>query len=246
MKLDKNEISVWQVDIDKVDTSGDLSETLSDDEIQRAYSFRFAADRKRFIARRAILRTLLGRYLSVDPAEIRFSENSSGKPQVAFPQQPGLRFSLSHSGNLLAFAHSPDPEIGIDIEKIDSATDLEDVAKTYFSPAEQTMLDDLPEPARVQAFFRIWTLKEAVVKASELNLEDGLRSLNLADAHNSSRIDTILGDGRVVSCLSGVLDAPGYASALAMSAQPNAPITLHRYLVNGDKVIESFKNYPPA
>ncbi|NTW52577.1 MAG: 4'-phosphopantetheinyl transferase superfamily protein [Chlorobiaceae bacterium] len=247
MNPENDTISLWQVAIDEVDTgANELYRLLSGDEKERSGSFRFEADRGNFVARRAQLRKLLGWYLSVDPAEIRFSANSSGKPLVAFPQQPELHFSLSHSGNIMACAICPYTEIGIDIERIEPADDLMDVAGTHFSPAEQAKLGDLTEPARTQAFFRLWTIKEAVVKAKSLNLEEGLQLPCVADSQDSRIIITTPGDGNPLTCLTDILEAPGYASALAIASRPDSPITLHRHIVKGATVIESFHTYPPA
>lgn len=65
----------------------------------RAGSFHFPADRTRFIARRGLLRRMLGETLSIEPdRRICFATTEVSKPFIAFPEQSGLYFNHSHSG----------------------------------------------------------------------------------------------------------------------------------------------------
>lgn len=113
-----------------------------------------------------MLRELLGRYLDAPPAAVEFRYGPRGKPALASPwDRSDLRFNLSHTGNVVAFAVSRGAEVGIDLERVRPLPDLEGVAERFFAAAEIRALLDLTPEQRLRAFYRIWTRKEAFVKA---------------------------------------------------------------------------------
>ncbi len=90
---------------------------------------------------------------------------SRGKPFLA--DQPGLHFSLSHSGHYAACALSPRP-VGVDIEKFRKISEA--LIRRACTPREQAALSALDGPARQSRFLRLWTAKESYMKL----LGDGL------------------------------------------------------------------------
>jgi phosphopantetheinyl transferase len=87
------------------------------------------------------------------------------------------RFSVSHTDNFLAclmtclnFNMTPKTEIGIDLESLE-LTDFELVLKTYFSNSEQILVKNSEKSFQNKNFKRLWVHKEALVKASGLELE---------------------------------------------------------------------------
>jgi 4'-phosphopantetheinyl transferase len=194
--LPADEVHVWRVDLAKQTDAGGL-ETLSATERARADRFHFPADRDRFVASHAALRTILASYLEVSPAALAFGESAHGKPFVEAPNAGrALRFSLSHSGDIAVVAVSRRHEVGVDVERVRPLDDLEGFAARYFSPAERDGLARLPSADRVRAFFEVWTLKEAYLKASGEGL---LRGLDAFDV-------TV---GEVPPRLAAVRDRPG-------------------------------------
>jgi 4'-phosphopantetheinyl transferase len=81
-----------------------------------------------------------------------------------------LRFNASRSGGRALYVTSPTMEVGVDIESIRSTVDVEGLATTFFSPAEQAALASLPAAPRLTAVFRCWTRKEAYVKGMAAGL----------------------------------------------------------------------------
>jgi 4'-phosphopantetheinyl transferase len=143
-------------------------EVLSQEERDRAARFRFERDSSRFLARRILLRSLLARYLGLCPDRVRLRSGDYGKPEV--DNAVGLRFNLSHSHGLALFAFARGNPVGIDCERIQPGIEIEPVARQFFSPGEQRQLEVMPEGARLDAFYRCWTRKEAYVKARGLGL----------------------------------------------------------------------------
>ena len=139
---------------------------LSPDETERAARFRFDRDRNRYVVGRGILRVLLASLLKTSPESLRFEYSPHGKPRLMQPEnQPRLDFNLAHSGDCAVFAIAWNRTLGVDIEAIKSDTPCDELAQTCFSEAECAAYFALLEPERRAAFFRLWTRKEAYVKA---------------------------------------------------------------------------------
>jgi 4'-phosphopantetheinyl transferase len=147
---------------------------LSAAEVERAGRYRFPADRRRFVRTRAALRTLLGAHLTLPASAVVIATAEGGKPQLEPARHPSpLRFNVSHSGELALIALSLDCEVGVDVEAIRPTPLPDDVIARHFSAAERAALAALPAARRRRAFYQIWTLKEAYLKACG----DGLRRL---------------------------------------------------------------------
>ena len=165
--LRAHEVHVWLASINATERDGrDLASLLSPDELTRADRYRFTRDRDRCVARRGLLRCLLGSYLDASPDQIRFRYGANGKPALAADADGrALRFNLSDSHGLALYAFALDQEVGVDIERIDTEIATEEMARRFFSDREVEDLLDVPEPLRIPAFFRGWTRKEAYLKA---------------------------------------------------------------------------------
>lgn len=154
---------------------------LSQDEIEYAGRFVFEIDRRRFIARRARLRELLSLRVGVSPSSIQFSNGKYGKPEIDRTNVPNvIRFNISHSDDVVAFAFSDDHEIGVDIEAIRDFPDMNDVAEHCFSPAEFATYRELNEGEAIDAFYACWTRKEAFIKAIGKGLSYSLDNFDVS------------------------------------------------------------------
>lgn len=141
-------------------------ELLAPDEWARADRFRFDQHRRQFTVARGVLRTLLGRYLEVDPRRVEFRYGSHGKPELGGALAGSdLRFNVSHSGELALYAVSRGRELGVDIELVHPMDDGMEIAERFFSAAENVVFRSLAASAREEAFFNCWTRKEAYIKA---------------------------------------------------------------------------------
>jgi len=79
-----------------------------------------------------------------------------------------LHFNISHTSSLIACGITMDTPIGIDIEekKRKTAKNILSLARRYFTPSEVDYLAKMPDPdAQQKEFIKLWTLKEAYVKA---------------------------------------------------------------------------------
>lgn len=164
LKPGKNIIDVWLVPLDLKNLS-DIEHVISDDEKARAERFRLQSDKTRFIAARAFLRIILGKYLQINPRRICFDYNEYGKPSICGEQRMDIKFNLSHSENLSLLAVTEMGEIGVDIERIKNSFVDEETAMQFLTRREIRHFQTLSGAERDLFFFNCWTLKEAFLKA---------------------------------------------------------------------------------
>lgn len=150
---------------------------LSDAERERAERFRFERDRDRYIARRGMLRTLLGERLNRAPTALSFTSNDYGKPALA---DGGCAFNLSHSRGLALFAFSDGIAVGCDVEYHDERFLAEKIPDRLFSAAELSEFRAFAPEHQTAAFFDGWTRKEAFIKARGLGLALPLDSFDVS------------------------------------------------------------------
>ena len=163
-----NDVHIWRINLNSSESQlQSFQETLSSDEIARAERFYFPEHRQRFIAGRGSLRAILGQYLDINPKQVEFEYQPRGKPLLAakFANQ-GLLFNLSHSQDLALLGVSYQHQIGVDLEYIRVMSDLEGLAKRFFSAKEYDYLRLFSSAEQQQIFFRYWTCKEAYLKAT--------------------------------------------------------------------------------
>lgn len=162
-------VDLWLWRLDRQTPAGCLSE----DEEARAGRYVHARDRMAFRAARAGLRRVLGLVTDRDPACLTFRQDAAGKPFLP----GGPSFNLSHSGDWALLGVTPAHPLGVDLEAhrpVETA-----VARRFFSPAEQAALRRLPITDWPTGFFRLWTRKEAVVKALGTGLSHPLDSFDV-------------------------------------------------------------------
>jgi 4'-phosphopantetheinyl transferase len=221
LALPDDEVQLWRVDLDAVRVhESRWQKILSSDESARASRFRSPADRQRFAASRALLRTILGRYLVTDPTGLSFSYSQKEKPSLGPVQAgSGVTFNISHSGGVALFAFTRRREIGVDVEQVRRDFDLEAIARRFFSAHEQKQLAALPEEERFGAFFRCWTRKEAYIKATGEGLSLPLHQFDVSIAAGES--DALLAtrpdeSEAALWSLREIPSGPGYVAALCV------------------------------
>ena len=223
LELKTDEIHVWCASLDQpVSQFQRLRQTLSIDERMRAERFHFEQDRKRFIVGLGILRTILGRYLSVQPSELRFCYGKNGKPRLTDTSGNQIvYFNMSRSGGLALYAFTRDREIGVDIEYIHDLSEMDQIAKRFFSFGENNVFRELPESKKKEAFFRCWTCKEAFIKAVGGGLSHPLDKFDVSlDPGEPARLLRIEGDSKAASrwTIQELKPASGFTAAFALQA----------------------------
>ena len=156
-------MDVWQGGLSlSADTLARLASRLSEEETLKAQAFKLPALRDRYIAARGVLREALASYSAVDPATLKFGAGPYGKPALI---DGALHFNISHTADSLLMAIANFPDIGIDIEAVKLRRNFASLAQRCFSEREYQGWYELPTESQAEAFYRLWTKKEAFVKA---------------------------------------------------------------------------------
>ena len=210
-------IDVWLIELDRPLSFGaNLDDVLSIQERDRAARFAFERDALRFRLCRAMLRLGLGWYLQRSPRDIELATGAWGKPFLTDGSE--LRFNVTHSDGLGLIAFTTAGEVGIDIESLDRAVDAVDIASTYFAKGEMAMIAAGVTPQeQVSIFLRLWTRKEAVLKAAGYGIARGLDTVDMSQSRGSGlglsgNQSTISGTGWVVKDLEPI---NGFVGAVA-------------------------------
>lgn len=137
---------------------------LDDSERQRVARFVRRERRNQFIAGRVLARRTLGAVLGVAPETVRLVERPGAAPALAVPDAGTAGFSISHSGPWIACAASATGRVGLDVEVVDPARDIDALAAQAFDASEQAWLAARPAATRVADFYRTWSTLEARFK----------------------------------------------------------------------------------
>lgn len=173
-------VRVWQFDLDSLaQFAGHFASLLSPDERKRAAAFATAQLRHRFGVGRGVLRLVLGGYLGQPPESLEFAYGPCGKPGLAGPWAE-WKFNLTHSGSIALMAVSPQAEVGVDVECHRPLADLAALADLCLSERERHSWRLLADAQKQAEFYRIWTFKESLLKASGEGLQVDLRSLEIS------------------------------------------------------------------
>jgi len=222
---EEGQVHVWRVSLLQEAVGEFWDPILSQEELQRAARFAFGRDRHTYTVTRGILRTLLGQYLALPPAKIRFFYNPFGKPSLDPLQNPRhLTFNISHAHHFSLLAFGAAVDLGIDVEHSGKSA-VVDLAPMVCSPREQEQFRKMLPTDRERAFLRLWTHKEAILKA----LGAGL-------SVSPERIEVTLPPEEPVQLLKGIPEMgeianwslcelsvqEEYAAALAVRARPMA------------------------
>lgn len=165
LALGAGDVHVWYGSLDASEPkAARLARVLSEEEDRRARDFIDEAHQRRSIVARATLRMLLARYLGERPSAIRLTRGEHGKPRLADRQAP-LYFNVSHSGDLAVYAVTRAGELGVDLEKIRSISNLDALAVRTCSAAELSRFREVRPAERQRHFLQLWTCKEAYLKA---------------------------------------------------------------------------------
>jgi 4'-phosphopantetheinyl transferase len=202
----------WLLDLSGRDVAPLLS-LLDAGERLRAGRYVSEPARRLFVASRAAQRTLAARYLKTDPRAVRLDRRcptcgSTDHGRPTLPDAPDLDFSVSHTGNLVVLAYRRGGRVGVDVESVDRKVDIPAMVGSVFTDREAADLDPVPE-----AFYRLWTRKEATLKLTGHGLTVPLTDLDVTG--DLARVDPAPAGWPAEPVRLTDLDVPGHVAALA-------------------------------
>lgn len=198
--------------------------SLSDEEACKARSFKLSELGDRYVLVRGTLRHTLATYLDIEPAAVEYEIGEFGKPGLA---NSGLHFNLSHTGDRLLVAVSDMADIGVDIEAVRPRRTLDSLAERCFSKNEYEAWRQLAVGERLMVFYRLWTKKEAFVKAVGRGIAVGVERCEFALETGGSLVAVPDEYGPIGRWLAQELTVESGFSAAVVT--PNRPHVL-RYL----------------
>lgn len=166
--LDKNSLHVFKISINTYnDIENQYYEIFNEEEIDIASRYTRDEDKKRYILGKFFLRMILSKMLSITPSAIQFFRNENNRPYCI----EGLEFNISHSGNFIVIAISPQL-VGIDIELINNDFEYESILIDCFTFLELSQVDNAND------FYKFWTRKESILKATGEGMIGNLHTID--------------------------------------------------------------------
>jgi 4'-phosphopantetheinyl transferase len=222
-----DDVLVAWLDLDRPDAA-DLRAVLSDDERVRVERLATSELQRRAVARLALRRQVLGEQLGLAPDAVQLVRDEQGRLGVRGPGRP-LLVSSSSSGDVGVLAVASSPRMGVDVEAASEVVDVDRFARRVATPHEATMLDALDPLARRDALARLWTRKEAYLKATGEGIGGGV-------AHVEVPIERGLWDaafrpvpgGHVWRLYDLDCPVPGFAAALVVAASGVVHVAITR------------------
>ncbi len=165
--INDDEIHIWRFNLDPVKSFNEFFiNLLSDEEKKQVEKIKLGDVKNRSIISKAIIKNIISNYLGLNIKQIIFSYNEFGKPVI--PERINsfrLNFNISHSGDLGLIAITRKNLIGIDVEKMNELDQIDDIINLCFTETEKYMLSCLESTEKKEVFYKIWTGKEAFIKA---------------------------------------------------------------------------------
>jgi len=219
--LKSGAVHVWRLDLAAAAPAyEDSRRLLAEDEVAKAGRYRFEAPRQTYVAGRAALRRLLGRYLGAGPETLRFRYGEQGKPEL---EGGKLAFNVSHSGGWALIAVATRGRLGVDLERVRPVHDMDGIAQTCFSEAELVSYHATAPEERQRVFFDGWTRKEAFIKALGGGLAVPLKSFTVSLDGPAALIDAPAREDASGWSLQAISVTGGCPGAVAID-QPNVQI----------------------
>ena len=192
---------------DYLDMLPELKMLLNTSEIERAQRYYHQKDSNRFIVCRGLLKLILAKECGVDISRIELSKRSNKKPFLAL--YPELHFNVSHAENYAIIAVGKE-ELGVDVEYLSKDFNYSEILSTVFNESEINVI--LTAKNKNKTFYKLWTRKEAIVKATGKGIDDNLININVLDGDNF--IDSIFQSKQNMQVVSFDVDQD-YLGALA-------------------------------
>lgn len=184
IQLKTGEVHIWtMLDDDEASLSAfsQFTKLLSPEEQHKLQQYSAKTPQRQFLITRGMLRLLLSDYQpQIAPNEWSIEIAAQGKPYIHNPLNEPLHFSISHTKGLLAIAFCQHPYIGLDIENQCRKTKVMDIATHFFSSHEVAYLKNMIDSEQqTETFFKIWTLKESLIKATGKGISVGLDKFSM-------------------------------------------------------------------
>jgi 4'-phosphopantetheinyl transferase len=192
-------------------------DVLSDEERDRASSYRHGPDRARFVVAAALLRVVVGMRVRSAPSQVPVRRRCAhcdaphGRPVIVGTD---LGVSVSHTRDRVVVAVTEDGAVGVDVEEV-REIDVNRLTSMVLSADERTS-----SPTRA-SFFSTWVRKEAVLKSLGTGIDVPMTALSLTAVRAGTHVASVAGHPRADRVVVDLDAGPRHAAALAL--EPDRP-----------------------
>ena len=180
VELSEKQVHIFLLHLDKYDDK-QLYNILSDDEKQRADKLKIELKKKQFIVSRSVLRKVISKSIGQPHDDIAVYYGEHNKPFIKDKyNNKAIEFNVSHSEECVLIALTLGNKIGIDVEKVSPDIDHIALSKRFFSKNENDQLERISSDKKLDTFYRIWTRKEAFIKATGEGMTCGLDKFSVS------------------------------------------------------------------
>lgn len=180
LSLQPQEVHIWQAELQFFpQPTANYMSWPSAEEQQRVSRLVKAEHRHYSAWSYILLRKILSNYCAIPPAQLTFQLNQHGKPYLISEMPFEIFFNLSHSRDCVLFAFTCEGELGIDIEWMNPNISYLELSSRFFTKEEHEYLSQIPVEEQCAIFYKIWTRKEAFIKALGKGLSHQLSSFNV-------------------------------------------------------------------
>jgi 4'-phosphopantetheinyl transferase len=213
----ESDVEVWLAGMDQATESIEvLAKTLSAAERVRADRFTLKRDADGFVFRQATLRALLGFYLHEEPGGVKLHLSPGGNSSL--PPDSPIRFNMSYAGDMVVLGISRRYRIGVDIERVRPLDQASIIMDSFFTYEERRALRKMSSHLQMEAFYRCWSRKEALLKATGDSLSRALDSVNtlpMLDESHRAVVDVGGENGKTKWTVLTLPPISGYTAAVA-------------------------------
>ena len=212
------EISVAKVDLSGNAAREELAASWLDESERSRIETYLPEPRRHFVLCRAALRAILCQELGCQNGELSFGEGEYGKPFAQVDgQAASVNFNVSHSGRYGLIALAPAGRLGVDVEQVVPKRQLDSLIEAVMGPDERKELGEMGERARLRQFFRLWTCKEALVKALGTGFSTDVSSFQIPENIRQGGASGVFRFPHLpdLAWRLQAIDAEGFAAALA-------------------------------
>jgi 4'-phosphopantetheinyl transferase len=204
----------WWIDLHGASEMVDrVMQLLSPEERSRAGRIVDREVHREFVMTRSAVRLLLARYIGCTPKELPLVTGRYGKLAID-KVGTGIEFNVAHSHGLALICFSRDRHVGVDLEYIRNMPDLQLMGMLTMTSGERAAISADSEP--LEAFFRCWVRKEAVVKAAGVGLSASLCDVEVTTSDGPLAVQLSDAQDRLAGYEVISLEAPrGYKAAIA-------------------------------
>lgn len=178
---------------DDFNFKGDYLDVLNTDEERRIFfSYKVPFKKIEFLYGRLLSKKIISNKLNVEPSAVFFKKSELGKPYLDHVESEllsnyNLNFNISHTENIVAIVISNDVQVGIDIETIKPINTTIISDSGVFSKAEIDYINFGKDLNKLKRFYKIWTLKEAFLKAKGTGFNDNPNSFSVPLKNKSKK-----------------------------------------------------------